>query len=67
MTENELRKAVVAQATKCRRDLREAQQVPMKQAEEKMMKLAAAGYDMIYILDEQEWLKEKYTKKTRVD
>ena len=39
----------------------------LKQAEEKMMKLAAAGYDMIYILDEQEWLKEKYTKKTRVD
>jgi hypothetical protein len=32
-----------------------------------MMKLAAAGYDMIYILDEQECLKEKYTKKTRVD
>ena len=39
----------------------------LKQAEEKMMKLAAAGYDMIYILDEQECLKEKYTKKTRVD
>ena len=27
----------------------------------------AAGYDIIFILDEQQPLKEKYTKKTRVD
>lgn len=39
----------------------------LTQAEEKMMKLAAAGYDIIYILDEQQQLEEKYTKKTRVD
>ena len=39
----------------------------LTQAEEKMMALNITGYDIIYILDEQEHLKKKYTKKTRVD
>ena len=39
----------------------------LKWAEEKMIALATSGYDIIYILDEQKFLKEKYIKKTRVN
>lgn len=39
----------------------------LKYAEEKMMALSASGYDIVYILDEQEFLKKKYSKKTRID
>lgn len=38
----------------------------LKKAEEQMIKLTTSGYDIIYILDEQDFLKEKYSKKTRV-
>ena len=39
----------------------------VKGAESTMLKLQSVSFDMTYIVEQQDSLKEKYTKKTRVN
>ena len=39
----------------------------LKGVETEMLKLQSVSFDMTYIVEQQDSLKEKYTKKTRVN